>query len=360
MGIATVCEIVVVVKDQLAMTRRCVEAITARTKVLYRLIIIDNASNDETRTYLKKLNRDRDDVTLIRNEENVGWVKGVNQGIGVSLAGFVCFMNNDAIVRTDGWLARLIAISHSEPNIGLVNPTFEVKNEGFVFDKPFVELDFCRGYCMLVKRSVIDTIGALDTAYGLGYYDDDDYSVRAIRAGFLCVRARDVFVEHVKDSTFRSLFKEEKRRYLHERNKLLFYSKWGRRLRILFVISGDSSKKHDFAGLFFSLARSQHLIYAWNVKERLGLKHINIRETVYTPTTLSIALFIKIILNKVKKRTKQFDAIFVEEGVVREIFLGPRKKIHRFNISRKRSIFDVISALHEKSKAESARLLERL
>jgi len=78
---------------------------------------------------------------------------------------------------------------------------------------------------------VIEKIGPLDEAYGLGYYDDDDYSMRAVEAGFRCVKANGVFVEHLRDSTFSALYAEDKRRQLHEKNKDSFTRNGGKGLR---------------------------------------------------------------------------------------------------------------------------------
>jgi len=58
------------------------------------------------------------------------------------------------------------------------------------------------GFCMLIKRAVIDKIGGLDTSYGLGNFEDDDFSLRAALAGFESWMAQDCFIHHFGHRTF--------------------------------------------------------------------------------------------------------------------------------------------------------------
>jgi GT2 family glycosyltransferase len=201
----------------------------------------------------------------------------------------------------------LISIAESEDDIGLVNPKFSQEDSSGQ-GLSFTEIDFCRGYCMLIKRKVVEKTGGLDEEYGVGYYDDDDYSVRAINAGFRCVRANDVVVEHLKDSTFKDIFTEKNRMELHEKNKKLFYSKWGRRLRLIFVITKDE-RRSDIVETLLSAARRQHIIYLWNGGETFGINHINIRERAISKLLLSFEL----LSNRFKKPGKRYDAIFVDD-----------------------------------------------
>jgi GT2 family glycosyltransferase len=304
-----ICDIIIPVYNRLDLTKKCLESICANTDSQFHLILIDNNSDLETRSYLEEFASKHQNSVLVRNEENTGWVKAVNQGMGLSKSPYLLLMNNDTAVRTDGWLLKLINVAEISPDIGLVNPHFQAKVEFFP-DRPFIETDFCRGYCMLIKRSVADRIGLLDEAYGLGYYDDDDYSVRAIRAGFRCVRANDVFVEHVGDSTFSDILKDEKRRALHEANKQLFYSKWGKRLRLLFVLTRIPDRKAA-CDLFFALARKQHIVYLWNAAKPLRLEHINIREHRLSGLSC-ISLLADLLLNVFKKKTKRYNKIFMD------------------------------------------------
>src|SRR5206468_1568627 len=82
------------------------------------------------------------------------------------------------------------------------------------------------GFCLLIRRAVIDAIGLLDERFRIGCFEDDDYCLRAVRAGWRAVIARDAFVHHYGGRTFlgsgvdfAALMRENERR---------FREKWGR------------------------------------------------------------------------------------------------------------------------------------
>lgn len=304
-------DIIIPVFNELEVTKSCFESIRNNTDTPYRLIVVDNGSDKETGAFLEMYANGDSSVHLIRNASNAGWVKAVNQGIAASAANFICVMNNDTVVRTRSWLKMLLEVASMEEDIGLVNPCFKVKCEPC--RGPYVEIDFCRGYCIFIKRAVINRIGGLDEAYGLGYYDDDDFSLRAIRAGFRCVRASGVVVEHLKDTTFSAIFKDDARRALHEKNKKLFYSKWGRRLRIALFLN-RCYEPGSVRDLMLTLARRQHIVYLWNGCKRLGLPHINIREKRLSKLSGWLSALITIAVNNGKKEEKKFDMIFTDDA----------------------------------------------
>ena len=118
------CDIVIPVWNQPLLTKDCVDSIIKNTDCLdYRLIIIDNASDEETKRYLESLKSSTSPrVFLVRNENNLGFVRAANQGMRLSEAPYVCLINNDTIAAK-GWLSEMIRIADSSANIGLVNPS---------------------------------------------------------------------------------------------------------------------------------------------------------------------------------------------------------------------------------------------
>ena len=58
------------------------------------------------------------------------------------------------------------------------------------------------GFCMLVKRAVLDKVGPVEGESGLGLFDTDELSVKARRAGFTLVCCKDLFVHHFGSRTF--------------------------------------------------------------------------------------------------------------------------------------------------------------
>ncbi len=81
------------------------------------------------------------------------------------------------------------------------------------------------GFCLLVRRAVLEQIGGFDERYGLGFFDDDDLCVRARAAGFRLLVALDVFVHHFGSRTFAGLG-IDCRQQLHD-NFQRSREKWG-------------------------------------------------------------------------------------------------------------------------------------
>ncbi len=214
--------------NQLDYTRRCLESVFRHTRAPYELIVVDNGSTDDTPAYLEEI-RARPGpgrVQVIRNATNQGFPAGCNQALAQAQGQYLVFLNNDTIV-TDGWLDRLIAWSlHDWPAVGLVGPvtsyaappqqiaidytdladlpTFAARRRQTYFRQALL-VPRLTGFCLLVRRAVLDQIGGFDERYGLGFFDDDDLCVRAREAGFRLLVALDVFVHHFGSRTFAGL-----------------------------------------------------------------------------------------------------------------------------------------------------------
>src|SRR3990167_9235110 len=116
-----ICDIIIPVWNQLEFTKNCIDSISKNTRD-FRLIIIDNASDSQTRDFLGALKDRGDPILLVRNEQNLGFVKAANQGMRLSDAPYICLLNNDTLV-TAGWLEEMVSILEKNPNIGLLNPS---------------------------------------------------------------------------------------------------------------------------------------------------------------------------------------------------------------------------------------------
>ena len=164
-------------------------------------------------------------IKVLQNEKNLGFAEGNNRGIAASKGDYILLMNNDVVV-TPCWLEKMIAAAEWYPKIGIVGPmTNQVSGPQLVetvgYDtstlaglnayseshfkkysgrsKPFWRVV---GFCMLIKRDVVEKIGGLDCRYGLGNFEDDDFSLRARLAGFESWIAQDCFVHHFGNRTF--------------------------------------------------------------------------------------------------------------------------------------------------------------
>jgi len=239
-------DIIMPVWNNCEVTQRALESVVRHTSGDWRLIIIDNASTAPTRQYLQDFSRaHKDCITLIRNEENLGFIKATNQGLKASRAAFACLLNNDVVV-TDGWLAGLLRVAKLREDIGIVNPTWtqdlaSVDRQAEARAKSardhFMETNDCMGFCFLIARKVVEKIGLLDECYGRGGREDSDYCKRAIYEGFRCVRALGVLVFHKENTTFDLIPHWRKER---KANEDLFEKRWGRRLHAAVLLEGSA------------------------------------------------------------------------------------------------------------------------
>jgi GT2 family glycosyltransferase/tetratricopeptide (TPR) repeat protein/2-polyprenyl-3-methyl-5-hydroxy-6-metoxy-1,4-benzoquinol methylase len=232
--------IVIVTHNQLAYTRQCVDSIRQYTDEPYELIFVDNASTDGTLDYLGSLG----EVRSIRNEKNLGFPSGANQGIRAATGNQILLLNNDTLVTT-GWLRRLLRALHSDSKTGLVGPCSNCVSgeqqvevtyddltglDGFAWDfgkannGRLQPTDRLVGFCLLIRREVIDSVGLLDEQFGVGCFEDDDYCRRASEAGFRLTIACDAFVHHFGGQTFIGAGVDFAA--LMRENQRLFEAKW--------------------------------------------------------------------------------------------------------------------------------------
>jgi len=312
------CDIVIPVWDHLQTTTECVESVKKHTRYPYRIIIIDNASGAPTRRYLDSLKEsDPERIALIRNKENTGFVRAVNRGMQFSDAAYICILNNDTVV-TDAWLSEMIEILRGNRDIGIVNPSsntfcqFPGRLDIDIYAGTlkalrgkYQELYACRAFAMAVKRSVVEKIGYLDTSYGMGYFDDIDYSKRAQGAGYRTVRAKASYVHHKVSRSFSGLEGKDK---IFLENKNRFIAKWGRRLRVAYVLPAAASprERERVSRNINRIAKIGHQVWVFTgcgLRAQLSLAdHENIRFFCCAPAFLTPVVFYKIWKRKRKKK----------------------------------------------------------
>jgi len=234
--------IILLTYNKLEYTKLCIESIRKYTqKGSYEIIVVDNNSTDDTVQWLKE----QEDLKTIFNKENVGFPKGCNQGIEIAEGENILLLNNDTIV-TNNWLDNLLIALNSSDEVGCVGsvtnncsnfqtvPTnYQTFEDMQLFAEEFNKSNPAQweerlklvGYCMLIKRSVVDEIGLLDEQFSPGNFEDDDYSFRIRKAGYKLLLCGDTFIHHFGSTSFRD--KPEAYQQLLRKNKEKFEAKWG-------------------------------------------------------------------------------------------------------------------------------------
>jgi GT2 family glycosyltransferase/cytochrome c-type biogenesis protein CcmH/NrfG len=239
--------IVILTFNQIEYTRKCVASIRKHTPEPHEIIFVDNGSTDGTGAWLKRLVAANRNYRLVENGANLGFAAGNNCGISKARGDFVLLLNNDTVV-TAGWLRRLIEAAQQDERIGLVGPRSNnvpgpQRVESIDYNPETLEgleifscrmaerwrgrsMSFWRvvGFCMLIKRKVIERIGGLDPLFAVGNFEDDDYCLRAHLSGFGALIAEDCFVHHFGAQTFKGNGLDHAATM--ERNWRVFKSKW--------------------------------------------------------------------------------------------------------------------------------------
>lgn len=337
------CDIIIPIWNQPELTKATLESIIRNTEFPHKLILVDNASDDETRKYLEGVSGGSKNIFLAKNPENLGFIKAVNKGILASNSGYICVMNNDTLA-TKGWLNEIIKIFENNPIVGAVNPAsnnfgiFPAKNETIAElakklkadSGKWIELNSCIGFCMVFKRELINKIGLFDEIYGMGNFEDTDYSRKIQRLGLKCVMAKGAYVWHEQNTSFKLLNKFDES---FEKNREIFESRWGKILRVLYVFTKldanntvnipEKIKEYLNKGNWVTLAMSRKLKLD-GLLEHSGVKIINFSEN-----TLFLGIIFKVLFKK-----KKFDYIYTDNPNMKKIMdiLRPIHKAEIINI----------------------------
>ena len=109
-----------------AFIQACLEHIQNQTYPAIEMIVVDNASSDDS---LEIVRREFPQAKIIANSENVGFANGMNQGILASKGEFVIPLNLDAFLHQD-FVAKAMATAIDYPEIGLVAPKAGLRVRG--------------------------------------------------------------------------------------------------------------------------------------------------------------------------------------------------------------------------------------
>lgn len=241
---------VILTYNELQVTKMCLDSIRRTVPSSARdIIVVDNASTDGSVEYLKE----QTDINLILNSENLGFPKGCNQGIEASDPDTDIFLlNNDTILLPNSlfWLRMGLysdekygaagSISNYASNMQTKEETRELNvfsDEGFdqiyeigvrtntIMDYPYEEKIYLVGFALLIKRCVIDEVGTLDEIFTPGNYEDVDYGLRVINAGFKNIVCHNSFIIHFGSVSFGK--DGNKYRELLQNNRDKMKAKWG-------------------------------------------------------------------------------------------------------------------------------------
>lgn len=230
--------IIIPTYNQETFLRRCIESIRRFTAEPYEVIVVDNGSQDGTLAYCRNQR-----LMLVSLPNNRGFPAACNVGLQVASSDRLLLLNDDT-EAVPHWLTEMNRCLDAEEDIGMVGPmtNYAGGSQRLLDDSgdaaaiaerlhreqegEVQEVRRLVGFCLLLKRSVLDKIGLLDEAFGRGHYEDDDYCYRARLAGYRMMIARGAYVHHHGSQSFQRWNTDEWEQLI-EKNRQVFVQKWG-------------------------------------------------------------------------------------------------------------------------------------
>lgn len=317
--------IIILTYNHLEKTIRCIESIRRYTKgEIYEIIVVDNNSKDDTVNWLKK----QTDITVIYNNDNLGFPKGCNQGISKANKSYdILLLNNDTIVTTN-WLSNLRKCLYSKDNIGAVGPISNCNDNlqgcNLIFkdyndmqiksmknnisdSNRWEEKVFLTGFCLLIKRAVFNKIEMLDEKYSPGYIEDNDLALKILSIGYKLFLCHDSFVYHERGTSFREDINMFNAIIL--RNRSIFENKWN-----FSCFEFDNNKNHSIF-----LANKPKDILDYN--SSIGVSSLRIKHFFRNSNIIALEedvnkrkfsnMFFKTVSSLVELDSNSFDTIFI-------------------------------------------------
>lgn len=227
------------------LTYECIQSILANTPSGFELIIIDNGSEIPFALPFLGFN----DGKVIRNEENLGFPKAVNQGIRAARGEYIILLNNDVFV-TPEWTDKLI-IPLINDEYSLTGPmtnyvagmqvaqptTYYNLNELYKsaqewaenWDDYIEEVNFVIGFCMAFKKQLFDEIGEFDESLWPCSGEEIDWCFRVREKEYHIGIVAGCYVHHEGSQTFKEMgYVDQKYNELCARNDKHLESKWGK------------------------------------------------------------------------------------------------------------------------------------
>lgn len=235
-----VATVVIPVFNGLHVTRPCFESVVRWTDLdHHRVLLVNDGSDHHTTETLRSWALVSPSISLMENGRNIGFVKSCNRAFEAAESEFVVVLNSDTCV-TPRWLVKLVDCMRHDPSIALASPLtnfgeplaipvspgldYVAMNALLedIWDGSYPDIPTINGFCMMVRASVLNTIGAFDLVFRTGYGEESDLSMRANYFGYRTVCSPNTYVYH----RGRGTFGQSRRNRENIPNKKIFQDRW--------------------------------------------------------------------------------------------------------------------------------------
>lgn len=170
--------------------------------VEFELIIVNNGSSDETKKFLPGIIRKFDNVAAINLPTNLGFGGGNNVGFKKAKGKFICFLNNDVVVKNENWLSELVKLASENIN-ALYGHQLVTWNDWTRFR--LHNYSYINGYCIFAAKTLFEDLiedeMLFDEYFGKAYFEDVDLSVRAVNKGYELFEVKDLGIFHLQSKS---------------------------------------------------------------------------------------------------------------------------------------------------------------
>jgi GT2 family glycosyltransferase len=226
---------IVCVHNALDVVKLCLESVAAnRNPVQHRIVIVNDGSDEPTSEWLEAFAASHPNTYLIRHQKAGGYTKAANAGLRVMDADLAILLNSDTVVA-GRWIEKMLDAVYSNLGVGIVGPLSSAASHQSIPDHKSTasqtavndlpegytvadmnawcerntSADFLprvplvHGFCFGVKREVVRDVGYFDeTNFPSGYGEENDYCLRAAKAGFGLAIATHTYVYHKKSQSY--------------------------------------------------------------------------------------------------------------------------------------------------------------
>lgn len=232
---------------RIELTEGAIFSILKNSKRNNELIVVDNSPGDLSKSkYLSDLNHENK-IKIVTPEKNLGFAGGMNFGSKFASGDMLVLANNDIYV-SENWdnlmlrhfscnedLALLGTVTNMAGNEQKMNLEYKNLQEMERMSKTLASIKPRKTFFtnnvafifVMIPKNIFASLDGLDEDYIYGYFEDDDFCKKVLKAGKLIGIADDVFVHHEHGASF-NLFDDEKKNSIFQKNKSIFEKKWGK------------------------------------------------------------------------------------------------------------------------------------
>lgn len=205
--------------------------------------LIDNGSDDDAGARARAWCEQHPMIKFLPGNQNLGFAGGMNWASSFARGEWLLLVNNDTLFPENTLNALISVLKVAPANMAMIGPVTNAAGNAQRLWMPnlsateMLELGArlnasptgqlfpvyrCDFFCIAIRKKAWQSLGGLDTNFGLGYYEDFDFSLRARQAGWEQAVSEDVFILHVGSATFKA---SKQAKLLMKANKKLLKKK---------------------------------------------------------------------------------------------------------------------------------------